>query len=160
MRFHILFTLLFVSMSVASIVNNNTKISLLPYCAMRSAAIKIGQAVSPSLSAYTVCERDRLACYGVGSIRDYPLPATQTKCDSAFAACIMIEIAPLPIHTKLRVCLSVFWALRTGDRLDGEQVVCGDKAALCEVSLGVALSFRLLALDMASAKFHDFFVHE
>jgi hypothetical protein len=108
MRFHILFTLLFVSMSVASIVNNNTKISLLPYCAMRSAAIKIGQAVSPSLSAYTVCERDRLACYGVGSIRDYPLPATQTKCDSAFAACIMIEIAPLPIHTKLRVCLSVF----------------------------------------------------
>jgi hypothetical protein len=85
MRFQILFTLLFASMSVASINNNNnTKISLLPYCAMRSAAVKIGQAVSPSLSAYTVCELDRLACYGVGSIRDYPSPATQTKCDSAF----------------------------------------------------------------------------
>jgi hypothetical protein len=127
---------------------------------MRSAAVKIGHAVSPSLGAYTVCDLDKLACYGVSGIRDYPPVVTQKKCDSDFAVCIMIESAGLSDYEKIQACLSVSRASRTYDRLDGEQTVSGDKDALCGVSLGVAPSFRSLGLIVASAKFHDFFVHE
>jgi hypothetical protein len=107
MRFQTLFTLLFGSMSVASIFNSNTKISLLPYRAVRAAAVKIGHAVSPSLGAYMVCELENLACYGVGSIRDYISTVAETKCNIAYAVCIAIESAQLSSYAKLQACLSV-----------------------------------------------------
>jgi hypothetical protein len=62
--------------------------------------------------------------------------------------------------SKLACMALGYRALLSHIRLCGEELVCGDKAALCGASLGVAPSFRLLGLGMASAKSHEFFVDE
>jgi hypothetical protein len=93
MRFQILFTLLFVSMSVASIFDGTTKISRIPYCAMRSAAFNLAHAVLPTPGIYSKCTYWKQACYGAGGgyqtyTTDGLSMSTNTTCDVAFTACI------------------------------------------------------------------------
>jgi hypothetical protein len=116
MRLRILFTLLFVSMSVAANFDGKPNISLIPRCAMRSVAGKLAHAFDPVIGALVVCAYDKQDCYsagGAGGAHREPSKFTRTKCDIAFTACVAVNGVSRVNHANFQACLYGSWISRT-----------------------------------------------